>query len=130
MFSPWFVCEMQTLVRVGGARLFSSSAVRCSAAAVASASSEAIPSFSRGLFFGKINTKSVHPYPVEAALNEEARSTLSMMAEPAQKFFNEQVDAAANDENASVPPDVLEHLKSMGAFGLQVRKAAAASPSL
>lgn len=36
------------------------------------------------------------------------------------RFFSEVNNAAANDENSAAPPEVLEQLKGMGAFGLMV----------
>jgi very long chain acyl-CoA dehydrogenase len=107
-------------------RLALNASVRRSLVRAASSSSSAaaaedkLPSFSRALFMGKINTGSVYPYPVKAALDEETKSTLQMVMEPAHKFFTESNDAAKNDKAAKVPDDVLEQLKGLGAFGLQV----------
>lgn len=91
-----------------------------SAAAGASAAADALPSFSRGLFLGRAATASVYPYPVAGVLSEDARSTLSMVLEPTIKFFSNVNDAKKNDEDAAVPPAVLEQLKGLGAFGLMV----------
>ena len=35
--------------------------------------------------------------------------------------FQEVNDAARNDREERVPPEIMEQLKEMGAFGLQVR---------
>lgn len=42
------------------------------------------------------------------------------MVDPVEKFFVEVNDAAKNDETASVPDEISDQLKEMGAFGLQV----------
>lgn len=103
-------------ILAGARRGFSTS--RLSAAGAASAAG--IPSFSRGLFLGSLDTSSLHPYPVKDVLSAETKETLSMLVEPAQKFFAEVNDAAKNDVDAEVPAAVLQQLKDLGAFGLQV----------
>jgi hypothetical protein len=80
-----------------------------------------LPSFSRALFLGKLNSGSVYPYPVQGALSDEVKGTLSMLVEPTAKFMSERNNAAQNDENAAVPAAVLDELKGLGAFGMQVR---------
>jgi len=81
----------------------------------------ALPSFSRALFLGKLNSGSVYPYPVQGVLSDEVKGTLSMLVEPTAKFMSERNNAAQNDENAAVPAAVLDELKGLGAFGMQVR---------
>jgi hypothetical protein len=80
-----------------------------------------LPSFSRALFLGKLNSGSVYPYPVQGVLSDEVKGTLSMLVEPTAKFMSERNNAAQNDENAAVPEAVLDELKGLGAFGMQVR---------
>eukprot|EP00128_Syssomonas_multiformis_P015005 Colp12_sorted_trinity150504_noHs@16391 len=75
-------------------------------------------SFVRGLFSGRIREEEVFPYP--EVLTPEQRDTLSMLIEPTDKFFREVNDAADNDRNSRVAPHVMEGLKELGAFGLQV----------
>jgi len=96
------------------------------ARAFSAAPADALPSFSRGLFAGKLNTASVHPYPPQDVMGDEQRETLKMLVEPTQQFFAEVNDAAANDEAAAIPEKTLKGLRELGAYGMQVRSAFAA----
>lgn len=80
-----------------------------------------IPSFSRGLFLGKLHTSSVYPYPVADALAKgDSKATLELLLPTAQAYFAETNNAAANDDAAAVPPEHQAQLAAMGAFGMQV----------
>jgi very long chain acyl-CoA dehydrogenase len=70
------------------------------------------------LFQGKLVESAVHPYP--DALSEDQRETLSMLVDPVTSFLENENDPALNDEKEEVPAEVLDALKEMGAFGLQV----------
>lgn len=74
--------------------------------------------FVRGLFGGKIRETQVFPYP--DALIDDERESLEMMAGPIMRFFEEKNDATKNDENEKVPDDVLQGMKDLGLFGLQI----------
>lgn len=87
---------------------------------MSTAPAKELPSFSRGLFLGKLSSDSVFPYPVQTGLSAETKETLGMLVEPTKKFFAEVNNAAANDENSGAPKEILEQLKGMGAFGLMV----------
>jgi len=76
------------------------------------------PSFAMNLFRGKLKLDEVFPYP--SSLNEEQRENLEALVDPTAKFFEEQNDPTANDENGKVPDNVMQGLKDLGAFGLQV----------
>lgn len=76
------------------------------------------PSFARSLFFGDIREELVFPYP--EVLSEDARETLELLVEPVRKFMETRVDSAAIDEQCKIPDDVLEELKALGLFGLQI----------
>jgi very long chain acyl-CoA dehydrogenase len=54
------------------------------------------------------------------ALSDEQRETLQSLIDPTAKFFEEKNDALKNDLNEKIPDDVLQGLKDLGAFGLQV----------
>jgi very long chain acyl-CoA dehydrogenase len=92
-------------------------AVRCASSAAAGAADK-LPSFARALFQGQILTDAVHPYP--NALTAEQAATVGSMVEPVTKFFAETNDAAKNDATGIIPEPVLQGLREMGAYGLQV----------
>ena len=75
-------------------------------------------SFAMNMFRGKIGAEEVFPFP--QVLNEEQKETLQMLVDPATKFFREENDPLKNDEIEAIDEPVLEGLKAMGAFGLQV----------
>jgi hypothetical protein len=76
------------------------------------------PSFAMNLFRGELKLGEVFPYP--STMTEEQNETLKALVDPTAKFFEEQNDPTANDVNEKVPDNVMQGLKDMGAFGLQV----------
>ncbi|XP_065575702.1 very long-chain specific acyl-CoA dehydrogenase, mitochondrial-like [Artemia franciscana] len=70
------------------------------------------------MFLGKIRTDQAFPFP--QSLSQDQKETLEMLVDPTYKFFQEVNDAAVNDELAEVPPETLQGLRELGAFGLQV----------
>ena len=70
------------------------------------------------MFLGKSCVDQVFPYP--DALTSDQRDTLNLIVDPTRKFFEEVNDPAVNDDLADIPPDTLQGLKDLGAFGLQV----------
>jgi len=77
-------------------------------------------SFAFGLMQGEINAQHMFPFPGAERLSEEQRENLEMMVDPADAFFTESVDPLHNDQIADVPEDVMQMLKDLGLFGLQV----------
>lgn len=75
-------------------------------------------SFAMNLFRGQLKLEEVFPYPY--SLNDEQRETLQALVDPTAKFFEEKNDPLKNDQNEKIPDDVLQGLKDLGAFGLQV----------
>jgi very long chain acyl-CoA dehydrogenase len=75
-------------------------------------------SFAMNLFRGQLKLDEIFPYPT--SLNEEQTETLQSLVDPTARFFEEQNDASANDLNEKVPDNVMQGLKDLGAFGLQV----------
>ena len=75
-------------------------------------------SFARSLFFGDIREELVFPYP--EVLDDEGREMLEMLLEPVRKFMQNRVDSEAIDKQCKIPEDVLEELKALGLFGLQI----------
>ncbi|KAK0393344.1 hypothetical protein QR680_000161 [Steinernema hermaphroditum] len=106
------------------ARSFSLTAGRCAAPAAAKKPEKkaSLPqdtdSFCMNLFRGKANLKQVFPYPVD--LNDERRETLNMILGGTEKFLEEVNDVVKNDENASIPKEVLAQFAEYGAFGALV----------
>lgn len=66
---------------------------------------------------GVNNVKRAFPYP---SVPEEEQETLKMLIDPVQRYFAEQVDSKKIDETKEIPGAVLEDLKQMGLFGLQI----------
>ncbi|CEG44834.1 acyl-dehydrogenase family member mitochondrial [Plasmopara halstedii] len=73
-------------------------------------------SYTRGLFLGITNTKRAFPYP---KLSESEMETLQMLVDPVSKFFN-TVDSRSIDETKEIPSEVLNDMKELGLFGLQI----------
>lgn len=84
------------------------------------ASSKAVEStsFAMNLFRGQSKLDEIFPYPY--SMNEEEAETLQSLVDPTAKFFEEVNDPMQNDADGKVPDDVLQGLKDLGAFGLQV----------
>ncbi len=75
-------------------------------------------SCARSLFFGVVQDDPVFPFP--DALDAEAKDTLALLLEPLDRFFETRVDSRKIDHEARIPPDLLQELKNMGLFGLQI----------
>lgn len=90
----------------------------------ASAQSRAVDSkndsFAFGLMQGEVYTKHMFPFPGAERMSEEERETLEMMVDPADSFFTDEVDPLHNDQIADVPEDIMQQMKDLGLFGLQV----------
>eukprot|EP00730_Choanoeca_flexa_P011530 TRINITY_DN27007_c0_g1_i1.p1 TRINITY_DN27007_c0_g1~~TRINITY_DN27007_c0_g1_i1.p1 ORF type:complete len:608 (+),score=192.47 TRINITY_DN27007_c0_g1_i1:124-1947(+) len=76
------------------------------------------PSFARGLFFGKVQAEQAFPYP--NVLTEDELETTNMLINPIERFMDEKVDSRKIDTDAKIPPEVLDGLKELGLFGLQI----------
>ena len=61
------------------------------------------------------------PYP--DVLSEEQREDLAVLLQSAGRFLDERNDAQHNDEKEEIPAHVLQGLKDLGSFGLQVPEA-------
>lgn len=86
--------------------------------ATAAAGAEALPSFTRALFNGKLNSAAVYPFP--DTLSAEKKEELQMAVDSVSAFLSANNDATKNDKTGSVPQSVVDGLKDLGAFGLQV----------
>lgn len=74
-------------------------------------------SFAMNLFRGQMKLDEIFPYP--SSLNEEQRDNLQSLVDPTAKFFEEKNDSLKNDKIETVPDDIMQGLKELGAFGLQ-----------
>jgi acyl-CoA dehydrogenase family protein 9 len=74
-------------------------------------------SFTKALFHGVIAEDMIFPYPEMTA---EDRQTTSMILDSVRRFFAANVDSAKIDREHQIPPAVLEGLKGLGLFGLQI----------
>ena len=74
------------------------------------------PSFMREMFLGNFRFDLVHPYPEPRLDRPEFVSFYSAL----QAFLRDDVDPAAIDELEDYPPEVVEGLRKLGAFGLKI----------
>ena len=76
-------------------------------------------SFMKSLFHGVIAENVIFPYPEPS--NGEADS-LNAILENVRRFCAANVDSAKIDEEQAIPAAVLEGLKALGLFGMQIPK--------
>ncbi|KAF2358824.1 Acyl-CoA dehydrogenase/oxidase N-terminal, partial [Trinorchestia longiramus] len=62
--------------------------------------------------------KSVLAFP--KALDQDRLDTLNEMVVPVEKFFLEDLDSSSIDRNAKIPPEVLDQVKELGLYGMQI----------
>ncbi|MGZ3425759.1 MAG: acyl-CoA dehydrogenase family protein [Polyangia bacterium] len=74
-------------------------------------------SFGKSLYFGHIPESLVVPYP---ALRQEERDNLSLVLGEFKKFAHGEIDSRRIDEEATLPPSVLDGMKKLGLFGLAI----------
>ncbi len=74
-------------------------------------------SFMKALFHGVIAEDMIFPYP---EMPSEDRENTSMILDSVRRFFAANVDSAKIDREHKIPPDVLDVLKALGLFGLQI----------
>jgi alkylation response protein AidB-like acyl-CoA dehydrogenase len=90
------------------------------ARAVAEASRETVweaPSFVRELFLGRLDLSLIHPFP-EPDPEEQVRGREFL--ERFERFLREEVDAERIEHDARIPPETIEGLKRLGAFGIKI----------
>ncbi len=74
------------------------------------------PSFVRQLFLGNLRMDLVHPYPEQSAEEiARARPFLEKL-----EAVLRTVDADRIDRESEIPPDVIDQLKAIGAFGIKI----------
>jgi alkylation response protein AidB-like acyl-CoA dehydrogenase len=75
------------------------------------------PSFVRELFEGAFRLELVHPFPeIDPREAEKARPFLERL----ERFMRERVDSDRIDREGQIPPDVIEGLRQLGAFGIKI----------
>ncbi len=75
------------------------------------------PSFLAELFGGRLRMELIHPHPEPDA---EAEARAKPFLDALAKFLKDKVDGDAIDRNARVPPEVVQGLKDLGAFGIKI----------
>jgi alkylation response protein AidB-like acyl-CoA dehydrogenase len=76
------------------------------------------PGFLRELFLGKLRLDLVHPFPDPKGIHRpEFREFYTKMKE-----LLEEVDSDAIDRNGKIPPEVINRLAEIGAFGMKIEK--------
>jgi acyl-CoA dehydrogenase family protein 9 len=74
-------------------------------------------SFMKALFHGVIAEDMIFPYP---ELPSDDRENTSMILDSVRRYFAASVDAAKIDREHAIPPEVMDGLKALGLFGLQI----------
>ncbi len=75
------------------------------------------PSFVRELFEGRFRLELVHPFPeIDPAEVERARPFMEKL----ERFMREQVDSDKVDREGKIPPEVIQGLRDLGAFGIKI----------
>ncbi len=74
------------------------------------------PSFLRELFLGRLRLGLVYPFPVL----EKPRPEFQEFYDRLKRFLRESVDPAAIDAAGEYPPEVIDGLKRLGAFGMKI----------
>jgi len=72
--------------------------------------------FLRELFLGRLRVDLVHPYPLARAERPEFQRFYAAL----ERFLRERVDPARIDETGEYPPEVIDGLRRLGAFGMKI----------
>src|SRR5215469_9751367 len=74
-------------------------------------------SFAGGLFVGRFGLARIHPFPVQSS---EDRDRGDAFLQGLGTFLKEHVDPDEIDRTGEIPPEVIDSLASMGAFGIKI----------
>jgi len=74
-------------------------------------------SFTKALFHGVIAEDMIFPYP---EMTSEERQSTSIILDSVRRFFAANVDSAKIDRDHEIPTAVMDGLRSLGLFGLQI----------
>jgi alkylation response protein AidB-like acyl-CoA dehydrogenase len=73
--------------------------------------------FAGGLFMGRFNLAGIHPFPVQSA---EDRDHGAAFLQQLEAFLKVHVNPDEIDRTGEIPPEVIEDLARMGAFGIKI----------
>jgi alkylation response protein AidB-like acyl-CoA dehydrogenase len=73
--------------------------------------------FAGGLFMGRFNLAGIHPFPVQSA---EDRDHGVAFLQQLEAFLKVHVNPDEIDRTGEIPPEVIEDLARMGAFGIKI----------
>lgn len=76
------------------------------------------PSFMRELFLGNFRFDLIHPFPLAG----EERAEFSAFYNALKEFLRDHVDSDAIDATGEYPPEVVDGLRKLGAFGMKIPK--------
>lgn len=77
----------------------------------------ASPSVVRELVEGRLRLRLVHPFPVQQA--DDAARAREFMAK-LEEYFQTRVDSDRIDRDRKVPPEIIDGLRALGAFGIKI----------
>ena len=72
--------------------------------------------FLRDMFLGNFRIELIHPYPLAGSERPEFKKFYAEL----ERFLKEEVDPARIDELGEYPPEVLDGLRKLGAFGMKI----------
>jgi alkylation response protein AidB-like acyl-CoA dehydrogenase len=72
--------------------------------------------FLRDMFLGNFRVELIHPYPLEGSERPEFKKFYAGL----ERFLREDVDPAKIDELGDYPPEVVDGLRRLGAFGMKI----------
>jgi alkylation response protein AidB-like acyl-CoA dehydrogenase len=76
-------------------------------------------SFAGGLFMGRYDLSLIQPFPVQPESDRQAGADFLRKIE---QFVLEHVDGDAIDRTGEIPPEVIDGLRELGAFGIKIGK--------
>lgn len=80
---------------------------------------EEAPTFAKQLYFGKVDTSQLFPYPQPS--DEEQKNTQEFLSN-LREYVDNHLDPNSIDKNAMIPEDVIQGLGNVGLLGMTVPK--------
>ena len=74
--------------------------------------------FLRDLFLGQLSLDLIHPFPIRG----KERPEFTRFIDDLRGFLRDRVDPAAIDQSGEYPPEVLDGLRRLGAFGMKISR--------